>query len=267
MAIEIRETTTAADIHAGPLANIRWSAIFAGLAVGVGMHLLLTLIGAAAGFAVYSAGQHPEGQTISIAAGIWNTLSMLISALVGGYVAGRACGLRRTGDGMLHGMVAWGATMLFFTAVLSSTAFSGMFGMVNPPQAVLATRSGGTVESPTSVVLSSLERGDRSTAISTLQKRFGFSDEQANSFVDQALAISKPAQASAEGQANVEEKAGIATAASAWLSIAILLSLVAGAGGGIFGVHGVDLRDRKTARYIQNRTATITGGPHIPSRG
>ena len=39
-----------------PIDVMRWSALFAGLAVGLAVHLLLTLLGAAAGFSALDAG-------------------------------------------------------------------------------------------------------------------------------------------------------------------------------------------------------------------
>lgn len=107
-----------------PLNTVRWSAVLAGMAVGIAVHLVLTLGGVALGLALNERG---NAYGIPLAAGAWNTLSMLAGALVGGYVAARASALRRIADGMLHGIVAWGATTLVF-AVLALTTASGLAG-------------------------------------------------------------------------------------------------------------------------------------------
>ncbi|MET0918567.1 MAG: hypothetical protein ABWY07_09135 [Burkholderiales bacterium] len=107
-----------------PINTVRWSAVLAGMAVGIPVHLVLNLGGAALGLALNGRG---DAYGILLAAGAWNTLSLLAGALVGGYVAARASALRRIADGMLHGTVAWGATTLVF-AVIALTTASGLAG-------------------------------------------------------------------------------------------------------------------------------------------
>src|SRR5262245_49289843 len=107
-----------------PINTVRWSAVLAGMVVGIAVHLVLNFGGVALGLAVTERG---SAYGIPLAAGAWNTLSMLAGALVGGYVAARASALRRIADGMLHGTVAWGATTLVFAAIALTTA-SGLAG-------------------------------------------------------------------------------------------------------------------------------------------
>jgi hypothetical protein len=107
-----------------PINTVRWSAVLAGMAVGIAVHLVLNLGGVALGLALNERG---NASGIPLAAGAWNALSMLAGALVGGYVAARASALRRIADGMLHGTVAWGATTLVF-AVIALTTASGLAG-------------------------------------------------------------------------------------------------------------------------------------------
>ena len=102
-----------------PINAVRWSAVLAGMAVGIAVHLALNLGGVALGLALNERG---DAYAIPLAAGAWFTLSMLAGALVGGYVAARASALRRIADGMLHGTVAWGATTLVFGVIALTTA-------------------------------------------------------------------------------------------------------------------------------------------------
>jgi hypothetical protein len=97
------------------LYSIRWGAIFAGVAVGSAIHLLLMVAGAAMGLALLE--PHNAADALPIAAAVFNIAAMSIGALVGGYVAARASGLRRASDGMLHGLAAWGAATLFFLCI------------------------------------------------------------------------------------------------------------------------------------------------------
>src|SRR5262245_30984611 len=107
-----------------PISTVRWSAVLAGMVVGIAVHLVLNLGGVALGLALNARG---NASGIPLPAGAWAVLSMLAGALVGGYVAGRASALRRIADGMLHGSVAWGATTLVF-AVIAFTTSSGLAG-------------------------------------------------------------------------------------------------------------------------------------------
>jgi hypothetical protein len=107
-----------------PINTVRWSAVLAGMAVGIAVHLVLNLGGVGLGLALNERG---NASGIPLAAGAWNALSMLAGGLVGGYVAARASALRRIADGMLHGTVAWGATTLVF-AVIALTTASGLAG-------------------------------------------------------------------------------------------------------------------------------------------
>lgn len=53
-------------------------------------------------FGVYGAGGRPDGSSLLIAAGVWNTICMIISALFGGYVAVHSSGLRRHAGGVMR---------------------------------------------------------------------------------------------------------------------------------------------------------------------
>jgi len=125
------------------LSAIRWGAVLAGVAVGISVQLVLTLLGIASGLSLtrLSTGEAPGTGTL-----IWAGLSMLISALVGAYVAGRMSGLKRKTDGMLHGVVSWAVTTLLFVALATSAGgslISGLFSSVSQGTGVMAQSSGG----------------------------------------------------------------------------------------------------------------------------
>lgn len=267
--METRSVETAGfDPLSAPLGGIRWPAVFAGLAVGLSVYLLLMLIGIAAGFAVYGAGGRLAGSSLSFSAALGNTIGMFIAAMVGGYVAARASGLRRNVDGMLHGVVSWGAAILcfaVFTGSLTGNAVTGLFGM-----AVSTTISARGTDGPDSAtvgeLLASLERGDRPAAVDILRDRFGLSQEQAGRAADRALAMSgRASAASPEARSDVSGAAQTASAASAWLGAMVLLSLLAGAGGGLLGARGARQRALH-GRYDEQRVVH-THGTRMPSPG
>jgi len=109
-------------------AAIRWGAVLAGVAVGISVQLVLTLLGIAAGLATIDV---TSGETVGMGPLIWAGISMLIAAFVGAYVAARMSGLKRKVDGILHGVVSWAVTTLLFVVLATSAGGSLMSGVLN----------------------------------------------------------------------------------------------------------------------------------------
>lgn len=270
--VERTVETTGFDPESPALYSVRWAAVIAGLAVGLGVHLLLMLIGVAAGLAVFGSGERPDGSSISVAAAVWNSVSLFIAAAIGGYIAARSSGLRRTADGMLHAVASWGASMIcyaFIVTAITGNTLGSMFG-------VAATSAGLGIGSITAnsdanatmtELLASIERGDRGAASRLMRDRFGMSADQADRAVDRAMAMmgrgGTPGAVTPEG---VNQAAQAASAASAWLALVILLSLAAGAAGGVVGIHGTRKRaldgGYRHRRVIMRNHAGEEGLPH-----
>jgi len=246
-------TTTRSSDHSLPISNIRWNAILAGLVVGIATHLLLMLLGASIGLAAVDVGDDVSGAKVPLAVGGWNTLSMIIAAFVGAYVAARSAGMRRSSDGMLHGVVSWGLTLLL-TALLASTAMGSMLGNIFGSQAAQGAASKAASAAPAaSQAARSIAEGDRAEAISGLQSRLGISSEQAGKLVDQALIMSgREESASPASQEAAQDTLKTASLASGWLTAATLLSLLAAIAGGWLGAKG-------THRVV--RTPPVHRGP------
>lgn len=107
--------------------RIKWSAVFAGLAVGLAVQMLLTLMGLGFGAWAVDFQESDPAAGFPIGAGIWTGASMLISAFIGGYVTARLAGSYLRSDGMYHGIVVWGVNWLIF-AWLTTTAMATMIG-------------------------------------------------------------------------------------------------------------------------------------------
>jgi hypothetical protein len=220
----------------GRFAPISWPAVFASLAVGVSVMLLLTLAGVAVGVSVVEPGADSP-RAITIGAAIWQTISMLIAALVGGYVAARLSGLRRTADGLLHGAVAWGATTVLYAALATTalgTLTAGMFGLLttNAPDRTAASASASGV--------------DRDQAQRTLES-MGLSAEQARTVIDQ-ITNSPPASNAAAPARTPEDVADTVGTATGWLSATVLLSLVLSLIGGVIGARGAAIAGSKVVK-------------------
>lgn len=117
--------TTAAD---GPYVD--WAAIFAGGVIAVAIAVLLGGFGAALGLTAISA-EPGEGSGLLglIITGLWVTLTLIVSYLTGGYIAGRM--RRRTGTGTpdeatardgINGLVVWGLGTIATTVILANVA-------------------------------------------------------------------------------------------------------------------------------------------------
>ena len=251
-------------------AAIRWGAILGGVVVGLSTQLVLALLGVAAGLSAVDVTERDIGvgnvSNAPMWTGIWQGVSMLIAAFVGGYVAARMSGLRRRSDGMLHGFVSWGATTLLF-AVLSATAVGSLFGGVfntitmattqhtagastgiSQPalQSLLKgtdnTTGQGTVTANTLRNLQQrIQAGDREGAVRYMVDDMGFSQDRASTIVDQALILSGSGdQASPQGRADAQRTVATAQMASWGLFSAVILSLLIGVGGGYAGSVGAE---------------------------
>lgn len=248
---------------------IRWGAVFAGVVSGTASYLLLALLGLAVGLtAVDPTAAEPVG-AVPLGTGIWTGISMLVAAFIGGYVAGHMSGLARSVDGMLHGFVSWGATTLLY-ALLATTAVGALLGgtlsiigqgvqaaagaqagggqnALGQLQAIV-TQGGGRVDAQSLQSLQqALSAGDREAAIDILVNRMGFEPQTAAQVVDRVTPLMSPQNV----QQTATQATEALTAASWWLFIGLLLSLVLGIAGGATGVRAN--AKRVSGEYVTER--------------
>ena len=88
--------TPAEDVRSIAINDISWGAVLAGVVVALVAQLILNMIGIGVGASTLDPGagpnENPSAQGFSIGAGIWWTVSGIVAALAGGYVAGRLSG-------------------------------------------------------------------------------------------------------------------------------------------------------------------------------
>lgn len=254
MAINMTSPTMLSETYHEPVRALRWGAIAAGLAVGIATNLFLVLLGAAAGLAMFGTGNEPGGNEIPIAVAIWNTVSMIAAAFAGGYVAARSAGMRRNSDGILHGVVAWGATLLisvFFLSSIAGATLGSMFGM----------NTAAVERMTSSEIVGNIDQGNRQEAINMMRDRLGLTGEQASRMVDQALVLSGQAnRAAPQNREATRDTLRTASVASGWLSGAIFLSLFAAIGGGLLGARG----SRRVVRTPRPATVVHTKRTETP---
>jgi hypothetical protein len=130
--------------------RLSWGAILAGVFVSLGVHLLLTLLGAGVGFSTIDPavpGGTPEGETLGLTAGIWWAVSGIFAALVGGWVAVRLAGTTHPTLAWLHGLTTWAVTtiiVLWTLSMLAGTAVAGAFNVAGGALSGL-TQAVGTI--------------------------------------------------------------------------------------------------------------------------
>ena len=89
---------------------VRWSAIFAGTAVAVGVWLLLQVFGMGAGLAAIDTDNAGSLRGVGIGTSVWSLLAPLIAMFIGGWVAGKLAATRDDRIGGLHGVIVWALT-------------------------------------------------------------------------------------------------------------------------------------------------------------
>ena len=127
--------STAGELQSPSVQRISWSAIFAGMVIAVAVQLLLSMLGVGIGLGLVEpmAGDTPGAGSFGIGAGLWWLVSNLIALVAGGYVAAWLAGNTLRFDGMLHGVVTWGITLLLTFYLLGSAIggiMGGAFGMI-----------------------------------------------------------------------------------------------------------------------------------------
>jgi hypothetical protein len=74
-----------------------------------------------------TAGDTPSAGFLSVGAGIWWVISGIVTAAIGGYIAGRLSGKASQSTTAYHGLTAWAVSTLIVVYLLSSAA-SGLIG-------------------------------------------------------------------------------------------------------------------------------------------
>lgn len=134
---EINASSPPLHIAQAGQSGICWAAIFAGALAAVALSILLFMLGVGLGLSSVSAwsGQGVEGDTLGWTAIAWLAVTQLISAGVGGYIAGR---LRIRWLGLetnevyfrdtAHGFLAWSLATLMMVALMGSIAGTALMG-------------------------------------------------------------------------------------------------------------------------------------------
>jgi hypothetical protein len=156
----------AEDMRTTWRSRLSWAAILAGVVISLITQLFLNLLGIALGAASLAplSGATPTATAISTGAGIWLALSSILSALLGGYAAGKFSGTQNESTAGWHGLTTWALTTLLLSYLVSSAA-GGLLGGLGG-----AAKSTAEVAAPALVLVadpfSSIEQQLRGTTAS-----------------------------------------------------------------------------------------------------
>lgn len=118
--------------------NLSWGAVIAGTITFLSVFIVLSLITSALGFGLFSPENSNPFDGVGTGTAIWTIISLLLSFLVGGFVAGLSA--RRTG--ILHGFLTWSLSVL----VLVYFVASSVGAVVNKTADVAGSAVGATVD-------------------------------------------------------------------------------------------------------------------------
>ena len=92
--------------------RISWSGIVGGTAIGWGLFSLLSLIGAAIGFAKFDPYSPQPANGLGAGSGIFGFIVLVLSSFLGAYFAVRIAGDRRRSEALMHGGICWAFSVL-----------------------------------------------------------------------------------------------------------------------------------------------------------
>ena len=110
--------------------RISWSAIFAGIAITIGVSLLLALLGAGLGASSVKPLQESNPfEGLGRGAIIWMVISGIVASFLGGWTAGFGSGwLATRREALIHGAVTWAVTSLVAVSFITGAAGSLLAG-------------------------------------------------------------------------------------------------------------------------------------------
>lgn len=229
-----------------PRRRLSWGAIFAGLFVAIGSHLILGLFGVAIGLSNWSVGGSSAGG-IATSVGLWALVSALIALFLGGATTGHLAGRLTSKDGFLHGAILWSlATLATIWLVSNGVGFllGGAFNAIGRTAAATLSVAGQAATEIAPMAIQISDPNQREQAAADLAQRSGMSVEQAREVVasvveragnvdlgPQTQQAAEQRVAAAEARAReAAQNAADTTARGAWWTL-LALGLSLGAAG------------------------------------
>ena len=132
------------------LRRISWGAVIGGVVIAISVQMLLSMLGLGIGMTTIDpmTNGSPAASSLGIGAAVWWVVSSLLAMLAGAFVAARLSGVSERRDGMLHGLLTWGAVLLLSIYLLTSAVGGVVGGTFN----LLGRAASGTANAVASAV-------------------------------------------------------------------------------------------------------------------
>ena len=238
--------------------RLSWGAIFAGFVIALVTQVILTLIGLAVGLGSLQFGPDGTLEQVGIGAGIWAVVTGLISLFVGGLAAGHFAGILTRLDGVLHGVLVWGLTVIVALWALTS-GVSTLLGGCSACGPDGCGGAGGAGRLGAAVVqeggVSQILEGDSREQIVAVLEQQGMSRSQAQQAAQRIQETQRQVQLQAEEVRRrapqvADQVAGTVSSAIWWILLATVLSLAAAASGAAITARlTAPVRRRRPIRY------------------
>lgn len=200
----------------GPaISRVRWGAVIAGVLIAIVTQWLLSLFGLAVGLTAFTPGQPLT--SLGIGSGVWLVISTLISVFLGAWATSWFATALYRADGILHGILTWCLFMVITLFLIGSGVGNLVGGAFNLISSAVTGASQGVATEAT-----------KPGGTTGLQQRIGQMVPQQGMQPGERLTA-----------AEVEQAADVAASVAWWGFIALLLSLIAGALGGLVGTRSV----------------------------
>jgi hypothetical protein len=226
--------------------RLSWGAIFAGLFVALGVHLVLSLLGIAIGLSAWSPATvgGADAGDVATGVGIWAAVAALIALFAGGATTGRLSGILNTRDGFLHGAVLWSlTTVATIWMIVSGLGFllGGAFNIVGQTAAAAVQVTAPAAAEVAGPALTGAVRGEeREVLVTEIAQRTGLSRAEAENLVTEseqrAQTVRQDVQTQtqdlqARAPAMAEDAAATAARGAWWALLALGLSFGAATAG------------------------------------
>lgn len=123
--------------------KISWGAVVAGTIVALSVGIGLNLLAAWAGFGLHDVTSLSDLSSRATGAGVWITISSIIAIFVGGLVAAVMAGSFTSMNGLYHGLIVWGVTVVSSIG-LTTFGVTGMLGFGITSRSLLNSLPGVT---------------------------------------------------------------------------------------------------------------------------
>lgn len=132
--------------------RVSWGSIFAGVVTVLAISVLISMLITSIGLYQFNPTDSDPTSGIGATVGIGTAISMIVSFLIGGFVAGKLSGT----DGLIHGLVVWGVTsivailMVLFMAVGAVKMTANVLGSVTSVAGSVLANAGSIAGNGTS---------------------------------------------------------------------------------------------------------------------